>query len=40
MLLAYVAGMVLSIMLLVIAVVVLLQSNVLARMDLVDAAEG
>ncbi|MDL4861883.1 ATP-binding protein [Halomonas elongata] len=39
-LLAYVAGMVLSIMLLVIAVVVLLQSNVLARMDLVDAAEG
>ncbi|MGY6564619.1 MAG: sensor histidine kinase [Halomonadaceae bacterium] len=38
-LLAYVAGMVLSIMLLVIALVVLHQSNVLARMDLADAAD-
>ncbi|KIN15850.1 ATP-binding protein [Vreelandella titanicae] len=39
-LLAYVAGMVLSIMLLVIAATVLLQSDLLARMDLADAAEG
>lgn len=39
-LLAYVAGMVLSITLLVIAAAVLLQSNLLARMDLADAAEG
>ncbi len=38
-LLAYVAGVVLSLTLLVIAAVVLLQSNVLARMDLADAAE-
>lgn len=39
-LLAYVAGMVLSITLLVIAATALLQSNVLARMDLADATEG
>ncbi|NIC04983.1 ATP-binding protein [Billgrantia bachuensis] len=39
-LLAYVAGMVLSIVLLVIAAVVVIQSNMLARMDLADAAEG
>ncbi|KAA0011994.1 HAMP domain-containing protein [Billgrantia pellis] len=39
-LLAYVAGMILSITLLVIAAVVVVQTNVLARMDLVDAAEG
>ncbi|WP_236617155.1 sensor histidine kinase [Litchfieldella anticariensis] len=39
-LMAYVAGMVLSITLLVIAAVVVVQSNVLARMDLADAAEG
>lgn len=39
-LLAYVAGVVLSIALLVIVAVVLLQSNVPARMDLADAAEG
>ncbi|UYG04410.1 HAMP domain-containing histidine kinase [Halomonas sp. LR3S48] len=39
-LLAYVAGMVLSIVLLVIAAVVVVQSNMLARMDLADAAEG
>jgi hypothetical protein len=39
-LLAYVAGMVLSIVLLVIAAVVVFQSNVLARMDLADAARG
>ncbi|MGY2461218.1 sensor histidine kinase [Vreelandella sulfidaeris] len=39
-LLAYVAGMVLSITLLVIAATALLQSNMLARMDLTDATEG
>lgn len=39
-LLAYVAGMVLSITLLVIAAAVVLQSDLLARMDLADAAEG
>ncbi|WP_136069079.1 sensor histidine kinase [Modicisalibacter radicis] len=39
-LLAYVAGLVLSITLLVIAATALLQSNLLARMDLADAAEG
>lgn len=39
-LLAYVAGMVLSITLLVIAAAVVLQSDFLARMDLADAAEG
>lgn len=38
-LLAYVAGMVLSIILLVIAAAVVLQSDLLARMDLADAAE-
>ncbi|QTP57806.1 HAMP domain-containing protein [Billgrantia antri] len=38
-LLAYVAGMMLSIMLLVIVAVVLVKSNVLARMDLADAAD-
>lgn len=39
-LLAYLAGMVLSITLLVIAATALLQSNVVARMDLADATEG
>lgn len=39
-LLAYVAGMVLSIALLVIAAAVVLQSDLLARMDMADAAEG
>ncbi|WGI26206.1 ATP-binding protein [Halomonas alkaliantarctica] len=39
-LLAYVAGMVLSITLLVIAAAAMLQSDLLARMDLADAAEG
>lgn len=39
-LLAYVAGMVLSITLLVIAAAVVLQSDLLARMDIADAAEG
>lgn len=39
-LLAYVVGMVLSIALLVIAAAALLQSDLLARMDMADAAEG
>lgn len=39
-LLAYLAGMVLSITLLVIAAAVVLQSDLLARMDMADAAEG
>ncbi|MGM0702980.1 MAG: HAMP domain-containing sensor histidine kinase [Pseudomonadota bacterium] len=39
-LLAYVAGVVLSITLLVIAAAVVLQSDMLARMDLADAARG
>lgn len=39
-LLAYLAGMVLSITLLVIAAAVMLQSDLLPRMDLADAAEG
>ncbi|MGQ4878525.1 sensor histidine kinase [Billgrantia sp. LNSP4103-1] len=39
-LLAYVTGMVLSITLLMLAAFVLLQSDVLKRMDLADAAEG
>lgn len=39
-LLAYVAGMVLSITLLVIAAAVVLQSDLLARMDIADAAKG
>ncbi|MCA8864594.1 HAMP domain-containing histidine kinase [Halomonas sp. SBBP1] len=39
-LLAYIAGMVLSITLLVIAAAVVLQSDLLARMNLSDAAEG
>ncbi|PMR77898.1 sensor histidine kinase [Billgrantia endophytica] len=39
-LLAYVAGMVLSITLLVIAAVVVVKSDVLARMELANAAEG
>lgn len=39
-LLAYVAGMVLSIALLVVAAAMLLQSDLLARMDMADAAEG
>ncbi|WP_447042860.1 ATP-binding protein [Vreelandella sp. H-I2] len=39
-LLAYVAGMVLSITLLLIAAAVVLQSDLLARMDMADAADG
>jgi two-component system sensor histidine kinase QseC len=39
-LLAYVAGMALSIVLLVIAAVVVIQTNLLARMDLVNAVEA
>ncbi|MEL7893702.1 sensor histidine kinase [Vreelandella neptunia] len=39
-LLAYLAGMVLSITLLVIAAAVMLQSDLLPRMDMADAAEG
>ena len=38
-LLAYVAGMVLSFTLLVVAAVVMVKTNALARMDLADAAE-